>query len=68
MSRVKEEAIKMIQSLPEDTSFKDILYHLYVREKVEEGLHAIDEGRVMTQEEAERRVAERVKSFGQSPL
>jgi hypothetical protein len=68
MSQVKEKAIKLIESLPDDITLKDILYHLYVREKVEEGLMALNEGKVVSQEEAERRVAEWVKSFGQTPL
>ena len=62
MSQVKEEAIKIIQALPDDITLKDILYHLYVREKVEEGLLALEEGQVVSQEEAERKVAEWVKA------
>ncbi len=67
MSLVKEEAIKMIQSLPDDCTFEDIHYHLYVRDKVERGMRDIDAGRVVSQEEAERRMAECLKSFGPSP-
>jgi predicted transcriptional regulator len=67
MSQVKDEAIRLISSLPEDCTLEDIQYHLYVRQKVERGLAALEEGRVVTQDEAERRVAEWVESFGQSP-
>src|SRR5271166_6222196 len=35
MSAFKEEAIRLIQALPEDCSIEDIQYHLYVRQKVE---------------------------------
>ena len=66
MSVVKEDAIKLIQSLPDDCTLDDIHYHLYVRQKVERGRAAIDEGRVVSQEEAERRVAEWVTSSGLS--
>ena len=34
MSAVKQEAQKMIQNLPEDCSYEDIQYHLYVVEKI----------------------------------
>jgi predicted transcriptional regulator len=64
MSQVKEEAIKLIQSLPDDCTVEDIQYHLYVREKVMRGLAAVDEGRVVPQAEAERRIAEWGRSFG----
>ena len=58
MSPVKESAIRLIQSLPDDCTLDDIQYHLYVREKVEHGLAAVDAGRVVSQEEAERRIGE----------
>lgn len=63
---VKEQAIELIRSLPDDCTLEDIQYHLYVRTKVERGIRAIDEGRVVTQEEAEKKVKEWVKSSGQT--
>jgi predicted transcriptional regulator len=66
MARVKEQAIELIKSLPEDSTFEDIHYHLYVREKVEHGLKAVDEGRVVSQDEAEKRVEGWLKSSGQN--
>jgi len=67
VSLVKEDAIRLIQSLPDDCTIEDIHYHLYVRQKVERGMAAVDEGRVVSQDDAERRVAEWVKSSGPSP-
>ncbi len=64
MARVKEQAIELIKSLPDDSTLEDIQYHLYVCQKIEHGLKAVDEGRVVSQEEAERRAAEWVKSSG----
>jgi len=58
MSIIKDEAIRLIQSLPEDCSIEDIQYHLYVQQKVEHGLAAIEARQFVPQEEAERRVAE----------
>jgi len=66
MSPVKQAAIKLIQSLPESCTFEDIQYHLYVREKVEAGLQAIEDGKVVSEEEADRRITEWVESFGQN--
>ena len=67
MSAIKEQAIRLIQSLPEDCSIEDIQYHLYVRQKVEKGLAAVESGRIVPQEDAEQRVAEWVKSTGPNP-
>jgi len=66
MAHVKEQVIELIKSLPEDATLEDIHYHLYVREKVEHGLKAIDEGRVISQEDAEKRVEGWLKSSGQN--
>ncbi|OQY97777.1 MAG: hypothetical protein B6D35_14175 [Candidatus Brocadia sp. UTAMX2] len=63
---IKEQAIDLIQSLPNDCTLEDIQYHLYVREKVERGMRAIGEGRVVSQEEAEKQVKEWLKSSGQN--
>jgi predicted transcriptional regulator len=65
---IKEKAIELIKSLPDDCTLEDIQYHLYVREKVERGIKAIDEGRVVSQEEAEEKVKKWLKSSGQSQL
>jgi predicted transcriptional regulator len=66
MKSVKQEAVKLIKSLPEDCTMDDIQYHLYVREKVERGINAIKEGRVVSQEEAERKVRKWSKLSGQN--
>lgn len=40
--------------LPEQVTFDDAMYALYVRQKLEEGLSDLDEGRTYTQEEVEQ--------------
>ena len=61
MSAVKEQVIKIIETLPEDCTLEDIQHHLYVREKVERGIKAIDNGKTVSQEEAEKKVREWLK-------
>ena len=48
ISIAKKQAIKLIKLLPDDSTIEDIQYHLYVLEKVEQGIRAIDEGRVVS--------------------
>ncbi len=57
MSTAKEEVRKMLDQLPDDASFEDIQYHIYVRQKIQQGLDAARRGAVISQEEAERRMA-----------
>lgn len=50
----KETVIELVQSLPEDVSFDEIMYHLYVRQKVESGLEELDSGRGVPHEEVKQ--------------
>jgi hypothetical protein len=63
MSTPKEEVRKMLDRLPDDSSFEDIQYHIYVREKIERGLKDVAEGRVLSQEEMERRMCALTKKW-----
>jgi len=57
MRTAKEEVRKMLDQMPDDASFEDIQYHIYVREKIERGLKDIQEGRLLSQEEIEQRMS-----------
>ncbi|HLL45259.1 MAG TPA: hypothetical protein VK399_01055 [Longimicrobiaceae bacterium] len=57
MSTAKDEVRRLLDDLPDDASFEDIQYHIYVREKIELGREAARDGRTVSQEEAERRMS-----------
>jgi hypothetical protein len=57
MLSVKQEAASLIERLPEDCSVEDIQYHLYVLEKVRNGLERADTEGVIEQDEAEARLS-----------
>ena len=48
---VKHEAIRAIFSLPDDAPFDDVMYRLYVIDKVSHGQEALKDGRVVSGEE-----------------
>jgi len=50
----KQQAVEMIRNLPERATWDDIMYELYVRQKIEQGVQDGDEGRLVSQEEVER--------------
>jgi len=58
MLAVKEEAINLIKTLPDNVGWDDLMYELYVRQKIEIGLKAIEEGKTIPIEEAKRRLLE----------
>ena len=51
-----QEAAELLRNLPDDSSLKDIQYHLYVLEKIRKGREDIATGRACTLEEAEQRL------------
>ena len=57
MQKVIEEVSSLLTRLPDDCSLEDVQYHLYVLQKIERGLKDMEEGRVYTQEEVEKRMA-----------
>ena len=57
MRTAKEEVRRILDQIPDDATFEDIHYHIYVREKIECGLKDIQEGRLLSQEEVEQRMS-----------
>ncbi|HYM11166.1 MAG TPA: hypothetical protein VEU62_10550 [Bryobacterales bacterium] len=57
MSTAKEDVRRILDALPDDASLEDIQYHIYVREKIEHGLKDIEDSRLLSQDEVERRMS-----------
>jgi predicted transcriptional regulator len=55
MGGVREEAQKLIDALPEDTSWDDVIYQMYVRKRISKGIEAAEQGRVVTHDEVKKR-------------
>ncbi|WP_254567574.1 hypothetical protein [Oscillatoria sp. HE19RPO] len=57
MSQTKEQIKTLLSKLPEDCSLEDVQYHLYVLEKVRQGLQVADTEGVISQQEVEKRLS-----------
>ena len=55
MRIVKEEARRLIDKLPEQATWDDIMYEFYVKKKLELALKSADEGRIVSHEEVKKR-------------
>ena len=44
---VKTSAREAIESLPENSTWDDVIYRMYVRQKIDAGLADVDAGRVV---------------------
>jgi predicted transcriptional regulator len=64
MSLAKEEALKLIQKMPDTVTTADILEELYFKEQVERGLRDVAEGRTLGHDEVKERLAQWRKSAG----
>jgi hypothetical protein len=64
MKRTKQKAIDAISSLPVDATWEDISYCLDVRQKIEEGIKAADQDRVLSHDEVKRLFANPNESKG----
>lgn len=53
MNTIKDKIQSILNQLPDDCSIEDIQYHLYVLEKVHQGLNAADRQATLPQEEVE---------------
>ncbi len=55
MGSAKEEAKELIDKLPEEATWDDIMYEFYVKKKIEIGLRAGEEGRVVSHDEVKKK-------------
>lgn len=56
MQSMKQIVHDIADTLPDQATFDDAMHALYVRQKLEEGLRDLDDGRTFTQEEVEQKL------------
>jgi hypothetical protein len=56
MQSPKEQVMELLKEIPDDSTFEEIQYHLYVRQKIQHGIKDVEEGGTYTQEEMEKRM------------
>jgi hypothetical protein len=57
MATAKQEVLQVLDKLPDDTTLEDIQYRLYVMSQVRRGDNDVANGRYLTREEVEARMA-----------
>ena len=56
MHAPKQEAMDAISKLPEDADMDEIMYRLYVLDKIRKGQEAVNQGRTTSSEDLEREI------------
>ena len=54
VQNVKEEARRLVENLPEDVTWDDLMYQIYVRQTIEAGLADSEAGRVTDVEDVRK--------------
>lgn len=55
MATVKDQLRTILEELPDDVSFEDAVYQMYIHAKIERGLADVEAGRTVTTDEIKRR-------------
>jgi len=50
----KDEALQTLKTMPDTATWDEIMYQIYVRAKISEGLKDAEAGNVVSQEEIEK--------------
>jgi len=56
MATAKEEVRRILDSLPDDATWEDVQYSIYVRERIERGRREVDQEKLINQDDAESRM------------
>ena len=56
MLAAKLEALKTIDQLPDDADMDEIMYRLYVLDKIRKGQEAVEQGKTLTSDELKREI------------
>ncbi len=59
MLAIKQEALKTINQLPDDADTDEIMYRLYVLDKIRKGQKAVDQSKTLTSEKLKREIDEK---------
>ena len=52
---IKQEAHRLLDNLPDKTTWEDLMYRIYVREAIEEGIKDSNDGRTVDVKEVRKR-------------
>jgi hypothetical protein len=56
MPTAKEDVQRILVELPENATYEDIQYHIYVRQKIERAIREVSRGKTLSTREVEKRM------------
>ncbi|MEX0724549.1 MAG: hypothetical protein WD357_12300 [Gracilimonas sp.] len=61
-AELKKEMNELLDELPEDANWNDLMYRIYVRQSIEMGLRDVEEGRTISHDNLKKKYTD--KLFG----
>lgn len=59
-AELKKEMNDLLDELPEDANWNDVMYKIYVRQSIEQGLKDVEEGRVISHEDLKMKYKDKI--------
>lgn len=56
MLAIKQEALRAINALPDDTDIEEIMYRLYIVDKIRKGQQAIEQKQILSSDELKQEI------------
>jgi len=56
MQTVKQEVLNTVGQLPEDVDMEEVMYRLYVIDKIRKGQQAVEDGQTISHEDLKKEV------------
>ncbi len=60
-AKIKESVINLLDKLPEDSGYEDIIAEIYFKKMVEEGIEQLNKGESLSNEEVRKRLQKWLK-------
>ena len=57
METVKKQVLELIQSLPDNVGYDDIMAEIYFKEKVDKSLDQIEQGQILSHNEVKEKMS-----------
>jgi predicted transcriptional regulator len=54
-AELKKEVEHLLKDLPEDAEWDDLMYKIYVRQSIEQGLKDVEAGRIVSHEDIKKK-------------
>lgn len=60
-NRIKKSVLDLLEKLPEDINYEDIIAEIYFKKQVEEGIEQLEKGQTLSNDDVKKRMEKWLK-------